>query len=66
MACANVGGANPFVCVCVLCVLVCVVMVYVCVCVCVCVDLSPRPVCIWKGGVNHCVCVLITNTCTFT
>ena len=48
-------------------------------CVCVwpwCVDLSPRSVCIWKGGVNPClcvymyvcvcVCVLITNTHKFT
>ena len=37
-----------------------------CVCVCVCVDLSQRFVCIWKGGVNPCVCVLITNTHTLT
>ena len=54
MACANVGGANPFVCVC---------------CVCghdVCVDLSPRSVCIWKGGVNPCVCAYHKHTYIYT
>ena len=25
----------------------------------VCVDLSPRSVCIWKGGVNPCLCVCV-------
>ena len=54
---------------------------FVCACVvCVCVDLhvSPRSVCIWKGGVNPCLCVYMyvcvclcayhthTSTCTNT
>ena len=74
MACANVGGANPFVCVCV-CVCVCVLCVccvcvcVVCVCVLVCVamvDLSPRSVCIRKGGVNPCVCAYHKHTYIYT
>ena len=54
-----------------LCVLVCVAIV--CghgVWVCGCVDLSPRSVCIWKGGlvcvVHVCVCAYHKHTYIYT
>ena len=34
-----------------------------CVCVCVCADLSPRSVCIWKGGVNPCLLCVYMHVC---
>ena len=70
MACANVGGANPFVCVCVCvsgvwpwCVCVCRPITKMCVCMCVCVCVNDT-FCVCGVCYEACVCVLFSFACT--